>query len=378
MNRSGLPFPRREIPGGQQQIRDLLVREASGAGGRRISTLQMVLPAAALAAAVAASTVLTGFWESDRPVAPAGSGATQSTTILDCSVGKDQSIAPARAKDLLYLAAAPTGWRLESGTLNQERYCSDGIRPVVSFVKRSTTGPTGTVSGAITVSRLMEDPKTLQDREDARMGGPGSTVQRAEVTNVTVRSGAGWLTRGTNTLVWQEPNGGYWSMVGSGVTADQLVSIAADLTLGKASASWPKAADHGFERLAVPSVPEPKEESRVRFWSVSYRLGTASGPVNPDDYLGLLVGTSLNPWQAAVGEFPMPVRLVTVNGRAGVFVADRTDAEGTYSPGRLLTDDGQGAQVSITGNPPSGLIGFANQLKRVEADDPRIRSLGHP
>ena len=56
-----------------------------------------------------------------------------------------------------------------------------------------------------------------------------------------------------------------------------------------------------------------------------------------------------------------------------MLVPGRFDAEGTRSLGELLTDTADGVQLSVTGDLPSGLLDFAEQLQRVAADDPRIQ-----
>lgn len=373
MKHTELSFPRRELAGSQhQQIRDLLVREAAPTIRQKPARLRVIVPAAALAvtAAVGGAAVVTGTWGDPLgvadPAAPVGVDAAP-RKAPDCDNAR--RVSPTAGDGLRYLRAAPVGWTYTSW-LNEVKYCSDDTDPMVSFVRQTANG---TVTAALTVWRSLP-PNIGADPEGVANGTADTsptdgddvgTVMNPLSSPVSVRSRPGRLIR-NDTLTWIEPGGQRWAVTGSGLTPGQLTDIASGLVLDQGSVSWSNAAAQGFDRLSIPRAKELKEASWQPKWYVCYE---AEDP--GECTLSVEVDRQRLPWQAWLSQPTghRPVRLVEVNGRLGML----TD-NGAATAGILQTSTADGAQVFLMGSVPaaSTLVGFAEQLKQVAADDPLI------
>jgi hypothetical protein len=378
-----MPFPRTDLaPQQHQLIRDLLVERAVVPIGRRRPVRQrfgaLIVPAAALAVAVAVTGVTVGVRTWDEPAPHRAEPAVPAVTA---TAGTDQAcldgggtVSAAEEEELAYSPPVPAGYTESRPELGRQKWCSNGIHPVVSFVQRSSKGPDGTLSAAVTVSRLDASPEELAEWPNVK-ARTETPRKKPPVAAVSVRSQPGVL-QSDRILTWREPDGRYWSVTGSGVTGTVLVSIADDLELGAdsgpkpgqvepgsagepAAVDWPGASDEDFERIEVPADTR-QEGASTPYWMVIYerpRCGAC--------FLSLEVSRSSDPWAGLLAELRMPIRLVDVNGEPGV-LAEHGSLDGGAKWRKLKTQTADGVPVVLTeaGSEPTDLLAYARNLAR--------------
>ncbi|HSU37598.1 MAG TPA: hypothetical protein VLJ88_18235 [Propionibacteriaceae bacterium] len=355
----------------------------------------MIVPAAACAVlAIVGAVVVAETWTSGTP-APHVAKPMPNPPQVEGKCWDEQPFPkPAEAPELLHLIPTPSGMTLYP-ELDAEIACSDHTHPLVTFLKRAATGPEGTLSAALTVTALDGSPQEIAELEVLDNLSPGEDPKSARIrlpksTPITVRGRPGLLIK-QRVLEWQEPGGQWWRVTGSGLTSDQLVVLAAGLTLDRDTMTWPTAAQQGFEALPIPALPQGKTVHR---WLNLYY--TEPGL----DLESVVVSVGLEqPWQLLISGMKMPVRLLDVNGQAGVLTENGTlwdmnvpmhDAKTNKSltqqqinalPSRplVLLETKNGQQVNISGRVSAPeLLAVAEQLKVASADDPRLAHANDP
>jgi hypothetical protein len=167
---------------------------------------------------------------------------------------------------------------------------------------------------------LAQWPNVLARTEEGKTAAP---------TAVTVRSGPGELANG-RVLTWKEPDGQYWSVSGSGLASEELISIASDLKLTASAVEWPQAEAGKFERIDVPA------DNRTEHSDIPYSSTLLDRPgCGGSCYFGLEMSRGADPWPGFLADLRMPIRLVDLNGRLGVLAEH----------GEVVVEPGQDAAV---------------------------------
>jgi hypothetical protein len=190
-------------------------------------------------------------------------------------------------------------------------------------------------------------------------GVPGiSTVQVRGVRGLLLDQGVQTLR-----LQWTEPDGGHWLLEASGVSREQLLSVANGLKLDRPEKMDPSLAP-GFSPVAVTASARRHWQT----WSATY------GP-EESSRVGIRVSNGPQlPWQSAALTPPDSiVRLVTVNGRPAVYEeVDNGGGPGDLMPGSLVWTDAKGITFQISAPSEAEALKLAQQLVHVAADDPRL------
>ena len=401
-SRPALGFPRVELSVAERvRIREVLLREVISAtpqkaprfararfAGAGLTRARLAIPIVALAVvlAIVGSTIVAKQLNGSAAPEPANTtdpivipppDVTQELSPQDSDaqcVSSGRAISLKQGKDLLYLGPTPTGYRKPAYILEDGNSCYMGRDLIASYYHLTPGAPSGTFDAAVTIGHLADSPEKVAKWPNVSWRDSDQTgLPTSDAVNVKVGSRPGKLSDG-RLLTWKAPDGGYWSMTGSGLTGDQLISIGAGLKLKGSKVSWPKAVAQGFTRLDIPAQPRLKD-SRDRFFEVTYGKKNCKGcqltlDVSPD------TEQDQHPWQAQLGLMLLPARLVTVDGRPGVLSERGLIQEQGKVPGhelRTLTADGDNVWViEETTQARTDLVSWAQGITKITPDDPRL------
>lgn len=389
-------FPREDLaPLRHQQVRALLVREASAAVAPRRAVRRALPAVAALAVAGTALAVPTGL----AGQVTAGVGSLVRSATDPCPPRGDVGYSPrfrspGSADDtraVRYLPAGPVEqvrYYASSSCVLAERDDRPVQRPQAVWTMARLDG-SARVRASATLWRGLAQGVSRQvaDRTSQRLptdqGDPG-TVLDPPFEQVQVRGVSGTLVRGAGrrqgegdvlTVVWTEPGGRQWSLSASGLDAAALVALADGFDVeGDRVTARVEGADvvtpdrartasvpaSSWMRLDVPAVPGDVTPGDV-VWtpSLSAVRPTASGRV----VVGVVAPDPWTvPWQAQV--------------RRGDRLVDVGDALGLLDPdGRLVwttAGGGRAELAALTAVPEQVLLDVAASVEPVGADDPRL------
>lgn len=309
---------------------DLFVVNQSTAGPSRTS---------AAPASMAASPSSTG--------APAT--ASPAAALPDCdgsTVGSSPQEVPASEVHGRFLGDDPA-YQLQ---WVQARAYPRVCQPAPAALVLTDAAPDGIIRRAVTVRGPRQNPVSY-----------AGFVPPPEPVTVRGVEGQAALLSGATRVSWTEPGGGSWEATGSGLTQGQLGAFINQLAISGSRVSVPQPPD-GFASEPVAAPGDAGAGSDVE-WSAAYLVAdntvTLSVSERPRNLLELV---SMNG--------PASWRFTSVRGHRGV-----SSANGSR-PVMLSWEERPGLWLMLVN--PAGtttteaLVAFADTLKRVDADDPRI------